>query len=545
MRAALYIGMALLTAVLYGQQVQVNESVFVQLNASTLVTGETLRFHVFCVQTDRHVPSTASKLVYVQLIDRDRKIVFSQKRWLEQAGADGDFFIPTTLATGRYKLVAFTRWMLCASRTNFFETDVAIINPFVGGALTGKVSQEDFSRMQPTSGHSIATNKTDYSTREQVILRTDLPAGRYTASVRKIDALPAIPMPDVMRFSAMPAQTITVEEQKLPELRGELIGGKIQSSNQPLAHQPVALSIAGNPPVFKIADTDAQGRFVFLVDQPHRSGEMVVQVLGDKADGYTVSLDPAPEPDLSGLKFLSLVLRPDQQTLIERRAVAAQVENAYFERKKDSVIAVADSPVFFESVQKDYVLDDYTRFPTLRETITEILAEANYRKHDGHYRIGLKDYGNDLAVYGAPLVLVDGLPVADHDVLFNWPMGEVYKISIVNKPYVLGPKMYGGVINFVSKEQEFRPMPKGGFTKVQWNAPSNRKSYFAPDYPKDRQPRIPDYRQQLLWLPELDPTQMTDFYTGDLEGEFEVIVQGFDKFGKPVYERSTFTVANQ
>ena len=62
--------------------------------------------------------------------------------------------------------------------------------------------------------------------------------------------------------------------------------------------------------------------------------------------------------------------------------------------------------------------------------------------------------------------------------------------------------------------------------------------FFQPDYTQEKNTRIPDYRHQLLWLPNTDLSTINSniqFYTSDVSGKFEVILEGFSATGKSVY----------
>ena len=81
-------------------------------------------------------------------------------------------------------------------------------------------------------------------------------------------------------------------------------------------------------------------------------------------------------------------------------------------------------------------------------------------------------------------------------------------------------------------------------TEVQ--RPNPAKIYYNPDYSAGNNlKRIPDYRYQLLWEPNLSLDQKEEnlsFYTSDLKGDFEVVLEGFTDEGKPVYITKNITV---
>jgi hypothetical protein len=73
--------------------------------------------------------------------------------------------------------------------------------------------------------------------------------------------------------------------------------------------------------------------------------------------------------------------------------------------------------------------------------------------------------------------------------------------------------------------------------------PRKSKEYYSPNYPNESLRRIPDYRYQLLWNPEVkfndEPLRL---FTSDLNGEFEINLEGFTEDGKPISITKTFYV---
>ena len=71
---------------------------------------------------------------------------------------------------------------------------------------------------------------------------------------------------------------------------------------------------------------------------------------------------------------------------------------------------------------------------------------------------------------------------------------------------------------------------------------------FKPVYTLDsatETKRIPDFRDQLLWMPSLNlssNTAVIDFYTSDNLGTYEISVQGFTNNGTPVSVSESFVV---
>ena len=69
-----------------------------------------------------------------------------------------------------------------------------------------------------------------------------------------------------------------------------------------------------------------------------------------------------------------------------------------------------------------------------------------------------------------------------------------------------------------------------------------QKQYFFQRHKINNQ-RVPDYRTQLYWNPNLNLTKKQfSFYTSDVKGKFEIDIQGFTKNGKFISEKKTFDV---
>ena len=75
---------------------------------------------------------------------------------------------------------------------------------------------------------------------------------------------------------------------------------------------------------------------------------------------------------------------------------------------------------------------------------------------------------------------------------------------------------------------------------------SENKNYFKQIYNGDKKwDRIPDFRSQLLWLPNFKLNKINEdlvFYTSDNLGDYEISLEGFTKGGQPVSLRKTFKV---
>ncbi|PHR91943.1 MAG: hypothetical protein COA80_14780, partial [Leeuwenhoekiella sp.] len=202
--------MTLVSSVVWGQEkIDYNklesEEVNLQTNGAVFLSGETVYISAFSFLGSSSRPSPLSKILYVTLVDDTGKEVNFQKIALNKGRGSGDIFLGTSLETGHYKLIAYTRWMLNFGKQHFFEKDLILINPYRRRKADKPYSDypeylENISFLEMTSPYlSIALNKNILKPRQplKIELKTqgkDALIGSYALSVKKIDSLDFIKM---------------------------------------------------------------------------------------------------------------------------------------------------------------------------------------------------------------------------------------------------------------------------------------------------------------------------------------------------------------
>ena len=84
-----------------------------------------------------------------------------------------------------------------------------------------------------------------------------------------------------------------------------------------------------------------------------------------------------------------------------------------------------------------------------------------------------------------------------------------------------------------------------GMTKIELDRPRLPKRYYAQTHTSGSNNRIPDFRDQLLWRPSvtIEGKELgLSFFTSELPGEYEVSLEGFSIYGRPVAIKESFTV---
>lgn len=548
------------------------ERIYLHQNTTSLMSGEYLHYKVYCLNNETGALSDLSKVAYVELVDKNGKAVFSHKIRLEKGSGEGDFFLPTSVPSGNYKLVGFTQWMRNGEVDNFYQNDVVVINPFQNNQ-SGLIRSSSDSIHTPvkTASQSVGvTNSHDgvqlrlspqtAGNREQINLSVnDVPSewyGDYSLSVRKI--IDKVPVPQRTSSTAFAeglkgkAEMISVSSgsaRSLPELRGELLTGTVilNETGETVPNRKVALSIPGNNYLFKISSTRENGTFFFNVDEAYSNQQALVQVIGEDRDEFRVEIDEFKSPDYSNLKFNDFVLDENMEEYILERSVQNQIQNAYAENRIDSISKIEDFPPFFHTPSHEYYLDDYTRFPTIKETIIEVIEQASTRQRKGKQFIQVRVYDDDVETGLNSLLLIDGLFIQDHNTVVEAKASKIKKVSVINQQYLYGAEVFEGIIAMESYDGDFiESLPALKAKDTELFRPELAKDYFVQDYRyPERYKRIPDYRNQLIWEPKFNldgSTKTLSFYTSDVKGRYEVVLEGFNEQGKPLSLREVIEV---
>src|SRR5690606_18111606 len=244
----------------------------------------------------------------------------------------------------------------------------------------------------------------------------------------------------------------------------------------------------GKDYVFKMAKTNNNGRFFFNVAESYNADKSIIQLNESKenATNFNIVLD---EKDLvldkNGASFLKL--DPALKDWLQERSVQMQIENAYYDTKKDSILINESNAPFFNNLGTVYFLDDYTRFASVRETFIEVVTLAAIRGSgsDSRFVVNNEYDPNGAANFNdiPPLVLMDGMQILNNEDLINYNSREIKSIRVINKPYRFGPKIFSGIIAVETRKGDYMPSENQRFTEtLNLNPAVFEKIYFQPNY---------------------------------------------------------------
>ncbi len=543
------------------------ETLYLHTNDSFLLVGESLLFKAYCINTQNQLLSPVSSIAYIEVIDSNSKTVLSTKIALNNGCGSGDLFLPSTLISGNYTLIAYTNWMKNYSIDYFFKTQLTIINPFkrpieesntsIHNALLNNTAELKISKPTSINNDTVREVTKRFKTRSLAkaqLIVNDTSVSHVSVSVRKVENL-SLHSPTINNFLALTKSInnptkYSNENTKsilyIPELRGNLISGKVVKgeSNKPVVGELVFFSIPSKAYSFMVSQTDSLGTFYFNRLEGNYSNSALFSVNKISCSDCKIKIDSSGLSNYDRFKPKSLTVDVSIKKLIEERSLWVQLENAYYAVKQDSILDRSPYTRFYGKPDKVYRLDDFVRFPTMKDILIEYVLEIIVKKKNNSYDIKVMDFVKRKAFINDPLILIDGIPIFDFDEVMNYDPLLIESVEIVGRRYFYGGLVCDGIISFSTYEGTGQnlQLPK----KEKQLSAQPKKLYYSPNYSSGERSleKIPDYRTQLYWNPHLVLSKSTEieFFTSDVLGFFELVVEGITTKGKPIYQRELISV---
>jgi 5-hydroxyisourate hydrolase-like protein (transthyretin family) len=209
-----------------------------------------------------------------------------------------------------------------------------------------------------------------------------------------------------------------------------------------------------------------------------------------------------------------------------------------------------------ESAIKNYDMvinfSDYYIFPSMEETIREIIPWLQHRKINQKDIVKL--YIKDLDKTGAdePLFIIDGIMTNRTDYFLNLNPADIISIKLINtlnKLEYFGVIGYNGIVVVETKIPEHKEKIARGENMIKIKGISSPLLSKSVNHTQNSNRRVPDLRANLCWIPSIITTENGEagisFYTSDDTGSYIIVLQGFSKDGRPFFVEESFEVRSK
>nr|WP_321237122.1 hypothetical protein [uncultured Psychroserpens sp.] len=137
------------------------EVVYLHLNKSTYIKGESIGLKAYVLDKASKRLSTETSNLYCTISDSDNTIIKKKLMLVNNGIAINDFTIDSLFTSGEYKITAYTNWMKNFEEKNFFSQKIRIIDPeFEKEIKQLKTTTDIDAQFLPEGGHLVTNVET-------------------------------------------------------------------------------------------------------------------------------------------------------------------------------------------------------------------------------------------------------------------------------------------------------------------------------------------------------------------------------------------------
>ena len=499
------------------------ERTYVCTDRHSYVAGEDVFCSVFCFDGGSGSLSDFSSVAYVELISPEGSAV-RVKMALQDGRGAGRLRLPSTLPTGNYRLIAYTALNRNEEDMDYFRGSrvISVYNTLsasrqesvVLDAAPAAVAGKDHSygaavegKDRPYGAAAPAGLELEQRGDSLFLRNSGTECLDFCLSLSISDALPDPEGPGLADFlEARSGDRTTLRTDaklSIPEYEGEIVSIRVPAMYSGVT---AVLSGPGLRNDIYSSTVDSTGLVSFYTGNIYGDRDLVFELNSrDVNDDFSLEvLSPFASPELDRDGVPELHLNGSVAEDLKRRSVAMQISRHFGIDEYMDSLQLRPDLLFKGGTMTVYEMDDYTRFPTMRETIVEYVREVHIRRQDGEPVLKLvpgksfESYSSMLG--GNALVLVDGVPVSEHGRVLDLNPALLRRICIYPYDVSTGSCIYSGVVNFIS----FR----GDMAGLQFPGRVRILDFHGVTFPvtvgaAKEDSLSPDYRYTRIWQPLL------------------------------------------
>jgi len=551
-------------------QDRVVERTYVSTDKDVYVAGEPVWYSAFCLDAAKGTYSPVSGIAYVELHASDALVSTSKVALSDGRGA-GRLQIPGTLPTGNYRLVVYTAQNKAEAGydyTGIASKTISVFNVFSNERVKDGVEVVDaqeydklIAEITPVKpgmttdvmpGSDRASLEVSWNGSSLVLHNPTGETASLSLSVWHDDGFLPNANPTIADFVAgcRQAGPRRFDDTVTPEYEGEIIRGHVAGASPEdiaaLAGRYAFISTPSDKSDLYSSIIDKEGRVRFFTGNIYGNKECVCEIEGmdPTFTGFIELESPFVGAKVSAVEPLKM--SASLREPLRSRSVAMQVEQKFTGDTLFELLPVKGNGLFGDQ-EIVYILDDYTRFPTMEEVFIEFVKEVRARRWGDRKRniqVRLDDRTDHAFSRDTTLMMLDGVPVFDQQKIMDYDPLLVESIHIYPNITFIGSRSFEGIVNFVTYKHNLPAFKFGSnvrvidFQGVSWPMAATGESLR-------KEEGYPDYRQTIYWHPllELAPGQTVEIpcKLPDYKGHFRVVAEGLTTGGKPLQATSSFT----
>ncbi len=531
----------LLLAGLGELKAQINNPIALFCDRNIYLSGENIYFN--CIIDS--LSNAENTVIYLDLVSASGFQLNGKKYLVKRSNSlESSFQIPDNLASGSYFLRTYTRQNRNFGQENFAALPIKIINIHkqpITAYSNYKAVKPSYSSNNICKDFSIKTLNDSIAKNDSTTIYLDLNSSEK--KYRQI-SVSVVPEKSVFFCDSCEIRGEAASESLFSnESVGIHIDGKIidQNTKQGIKNANLFLSYPNKKNIFP-SYTDSLGKFSINIPHYQESGKLILALEERNSQinpEFQINKEFEQIPDF--MAFPEFLSSESEADLFLKMAQNAQINGIFGKNQlyRDSLNSFQAG--FYGKDDISIFLSDYISLPSLTDYFTEIDLDVKLDKSNGQLNFRIKGEQAELAFY-KPLVLVDYVFVNNTSELRNISPVLISHIEVVNSLYLKGEFIFGGIINFITKANDF-----GGLKFSESTITFDYDFIINPTHEEINIPQSkPDARNTLFWQSfsvngRLWEEKIT-LKTGQTSGNFLIYVQLLDADGNISYAFKNITI---
>jgi len=343
-----------------------------------------------------------------------------------------------------------------------------------------------------------------------------------------------------------------LENVFLPEMEGPIFEAYIKDkeTGKPAEWIESYLSFPGKYFRFYAQKSDENGKLRFALRNVEGPQVGILRGFTEEDSTWQFTITDPFELNIATNTYPQLILDEAFQNTLSSRSISMQAQNIYIDKNLHQFEKKAlDTIPFYGTPDQHYVLDDYTRFPTMEEVMREYVPKVAVRKSKNKYRYKVFDQPNEIYFLYEPLVLLDGMPILNTNEVLEFNPFKIKSLDVVSRRFIMNRVNFTGVVSYRTYEGDYTwQKPHEEDFVFDYDGVQEKRIFYQPAYENTNKTnkRLPDFRTLLYWNPDLQLNANNEvdisFFTSDKTGKFKGVIQGLTQDGQPIYHTFDFKV---
>lgn len=547
----------------FGELPSVPEKFYIHIDKPIYLTGETIWYKIY--NSNFQASTDHSKIVYINLHDKNGRLLLQQKLKLDEGRSFGSLDIPISWKEDYYYLTCFTKWNLQFGAKGLAIKRIPIYNPFENQLAEKKddldanveFQEEHLIDISKQENIILELNKESFTRREKASLSISTPerlVGNFSISIHSMNGFNFHEYSifhnhtELLKSSAHYAIEVQDSKEKELTIEGQALD---PVSGNPVISDVLSVYKVGSEKFYRtlskegivrarIDNFNKKSTFQLFNMNPYQPSTPIfnLKLAGEKLMGLENEYSTPPRNERIN-------------NYLTNSRLSKKVYEIFEERTLDSLQGKHFIPIPFKA-DKVYQMEKYQSMKTLEEFLREIVIYVNIIKKDKSIIVRLKNTQTQHPFMEKPWYLVDGYLTRDEKLVLDIPFKNLSRVEIFNtNNSILGQletvMIRSGMIAVYTDNYYLKDQLETSNNIFDFQGYSISRDFVGVEKISSSEAReSPDFSSLLYWNPnvELKGKNTVEFVTSDLLGNFIIRVEGITDDGQRLSGSYVFSVRN-